>query len=323
MQLYDMPKKTSLPLFTAQGNCIALPFSQAFSTYGPLLSKTFSLLVNEEKDPHALLTHATHEEGFFLYVPPSHIVEEASLTHILGPQNTVERLHIVVGKNAEIHLSDTYERSNNTHIAHTTFEVEEGGKLFFHSLNKTESSHISSYRIFLKKNAACTTTFLHEAPYSKISLKVNLLEEGARLSYTDFSNIKPLHVSERFTHVTHDAQHTISKKYVKKIVLGRGSSLYKGTVILNKNSAKSQARQMHKALSLEKDAHVHCSPLFTIEQKDVQATHGSTISSFDDDFLFYIRSRSLNELQAKELFLKAFLGDIINLFPPSQREYFV
>lgn len=323
MKLYDAPKKPSQIVFETKGKCTALPFSQAFSTYGALLSKTFSLLVKEEKDPHSLFTYAAHEDGFFIYVAPSSIIEEATFLHILNTVTTVERIHIVVGKNAEIHIADLYETKNSSYIAQTTFEVEEGGKIFFHSLSKNCDYHAASFRALLKKNASCEVTFLHEAAYSKISFKVNLLEEGSSFSYIDFSKVLPECVSERFTSVDHDAPNTVSKKYVKKIVSGEGSSFYKGSISMKKEAFSSKAYQMHKAISLEKNALIYCSPLFDIRQKNVQATHGSTISSFDDDFLFYIRSRGMNEAQAKELFLKAFCGDIIHSFPPSQGVYFL
>jgi Fe-S cluster assembly protein SufD len=43
----------------------------------------------------------------------------------------------------------------------------------------------------------------------------------------------------------------------------------------------------------------------------VKCSHGSTTGQLDDEAVFYLRSRGLSEKTAKELLVKAFLGEVL------------
>ena len=43
----------------------------------------------------------------------------------------------------------------------------------------------------------------------------------------------------------------------------------------------------------------------------MKCSHGSTTGQLDDEAIFYLRSRGLSEKSAKELLVKAFLGEVL------------
>ena len=52
-------------------------------------------------------------------------------------------------------------------------------------------------------------------------------------------------------------------------------------------------------------------PELEIYADDVECAHGSTVGALDDDALFYLRQRGLDEAQARALLVEAFVGEII------------
>ena len=60
---------------------------------------------------------------------------------------------------------------------------------------------------------------------------------------------------------------------------------------------------MAKAISL---------PALTIDSEDVQCSHGATIGAIDNDALYYLRSRGIDEAVARSMLTKSFLAAVFD-----------
>ena len=58
-------------------------------------------------------------------------------------------------------------------------------------------------------------------------------------------------------------------------------------------------------------ARVNSNPQLEIFADDVACAHGSTIGQMDDQAMFYMRSRGINEDTAQKLLLSAFVSDVV------------
>ena len=56
---------------------------------------------------------------------------------------------------------------------------------------------------------------------------------------------------------------------------------------------------------------IHSNPQLEIYNDDVKCSHGSTTGQIDDEAIYYMRSRGINQADAKKLILESFLVDII------------
>jgi Fe-S cluster assembly protein SufD len=54
-------------------------------------------------------------------------------------------------------------------------------------------------------------------------------------------------------------------------------------------------------------------PELEIYADDVKCSHGATTGQIDDEALFYLRSRGIHETAARNLLLRAFASDVIDL----------
>ena len=70
---------------------------------------------------------------------------------------------------------------------------------------------------------------------------------------------------------------------------------------MHPNAVKTDAQQSNKNLLLSRDAEVDTKPELEIYADDVKCAHGATVGQLDEDALFYLRSRGLDESAARAL----------------------
>ncbi|MFI5105781.1 MAG: SufD family Fe-S cluster assembly protein, partial [Terriglobales bacterium] len=69
---------------------------------------------------------------------------------------------------------------------------------------------------------------------------------------------------------------------------------------------------------LSNEATVDTKPQLEIYADDVKCTHGATIGQVDENALFYLRSRGLDEASAKHLLLLAFANECLDRMSSEQ-----
>jgi Fe-S cluster assembly protein SufD len=69
---------------------------------------------------------------------------------------------------------------------------------------------------------------------------------------------------------------------------------------------------MCKTLLLSNKAEIDTKPELEIYADDVKCSHGATAGQLDETALFYMRSRGIPEVAARELLIEAFLGEALD-----------
>jgi Fe-S cluster assembly protein SufD len=85
-------------------------------------------------------------------------------------------------------------------------------------------------------------------------------------------------------------------------------------VIVRKDAQKTDARQSNRNLLLSREAEADSRPQLEIQADDVKCTHGATVGPLDEEKVFYMRSRGIDESSARGLLAYAFAVDILRLF---------
>ena len=111
--------------------------------------------------------------------------------------------------------------------------------------------------------------------------------------------------------VDHAVPACTSEALVKGVLDGSSTGVFQGRVIVAPQAQKSDAKQMSNALLLSRDAAMNAKPELEIYADDVLCAHGSTIGEIDEEALFYLRSRGIDEEAARRLLIGAFLSDVL------------
>ncbi|WP_425409442.1 Fe-S cluster assembly protein SufD [Hyphococcus sp.] len=120
---------------------------------------------------------------------------------------------------------------------------------------------------------------------------------------------------ERHADFTSDVRHLAescqARQLHKGVASDSGRNVFQGKFFVQRNAQKTDAKMTANALLLSGQAEANHKPELEIYADDVECAHGSTVGALDDDALFYLRQRGLDEAAAKALLVEAFIGEIV------------
>ncbi len=103
-----------------------------------------------------------------------------------------------------------------------------------------------------------------------------------------------------------------SRQFYNGILDDQAHGVFHGRIIVHKDAQKTDAKQTNRNLLLSDDAQIDTKPQLEIYADDVKCTHGATIGQIEENALFYLRSRGIDEISARRLLLLAFASECLD-----------
>lgn len=113
------------------------------------------------------------------------------------------------------------------------------------------------------------------------------------------------------THIEHKAAGR-SNQLFKYIAGGKARGVYQGRISVQKGADGTDSRQTARAILVSERAEADLKPELEIFADDVKCAHGAAIGDLDADAMFYLRSRGLCETEARDMLIRAFLGEAVD-----------
>jgi len=110
--------------------------------------------------------------------------------------------------------------------------------------------------------------------------------------------------------------HCLSNELYKGIIDDNATAVFNGKIFVQPQAQKINAFQSNKNVLLSDTATVNTKPQLEIYADDVKCSHGCTVGQLDEEALFYLRSRGINEKTAKSLLVHSFAVDILEYIKP-------
>ncbi len=118
----------------------------------------------------------------------------------------------------------------------------------------------------------------------------------------------------------HLAPSTTSDLLFKSVLKDSAHLIWNGLTRIHKGAAESDANQTSRNLLLGESARVASIPVLEIEAHDVaRCSHGVTVSSVDEEQLYYMMSRGLTREDATQAIIEGFLRQGLESLTPVQR----
>lgn len=131
-------------------------------------------------------------------------------------------------------------------------------------------------------------------------------------------NSAALVAGERHSDFTTDtqfrAEDCVATQIHKGVAKDRGRNVFQGKFHVFREAQKTDAKMAANALLLSDGAEANHKPELEIYADDVECAHGSTVGALDEEALFYLRQRGLNENEARALLIEAFVGEVVEKF---------
>ncbi|MGF1989220.1 MAG: Fe-S cluster assembly protein SufD [Nostoc sp. ZfuVER08] len=199
----------------------------------------------------------------------------------------------------------------NAEVSHTRVE-REGGEAF----------HIGKTAIAQSRDSRYTChAITFGAKLSRHNLEVLQTGEQTQTTLNGLTMISGKQLADTHSAIALNYPYGTSKQLHKCIVGDRAHAVFNGKVFVPKPAQLTDAAQLNRNLLLSSKARVDTKPQLEITADNVKCAHGATVSQLEDDEIFYLQSRGIDENDARKLLINAFAAEIINQIPvPSLRE---
>jgi len=120
---------------------------------------------------------------------------------------------------------------------------------------------------------------------------------------------------DNHTRVDHRVGPATSSQEYRGILNGSCRCVWNGKAIVHKGADGTDANQANHNLLLSDKAEIDAKPELEIYADDVKCSHGTTVGQLDETALFYLRTRGLDERQARQILTHAFAADLVGRAP--------
>jgi Fe-S cluster assembly protein SufD len=118
-------------------------------------------------------------------------------------------------------------------------------------------------------------------------------------------------IHDTFALIEHVTANARTDQNFRGISSGRARVAFNGKIVVRKDAHGTDSRQSLRGLLAGDEAEVDVRPQLEIYTDDVRCSHGATAGKLDDNMLFYLLSRGLDQETALRLLKWAFLEDVV------------
>ncbi|MFN6535053.1 MAG: Fe-S cluster assembly protein SufD [Nostoc sp. EkiNYC01] len=199
----------------------------------------------------------------------------------------------------------------NAEVSHTRVE-REGAEAF----------HVGKTAIAQSRDSRYTChAITFGGRLSRHNLEILQTGEQTQTTLNGLTMISDKQLADTHSAIALNHPYGTSKQLHKCIVGDRAHAVFNGKVFVPKPAQLTDAAQLNRNLLLSPKARVDTKPQLEITADNVKCAHGATVSQLEDDEIFYLQSRGIDENDARKLLINAFAAEIINQIPvPSLRE---
>ncbi|MEK6939610.1 MAG: Fe-S cluster assembly protein SufD [Nanoarchaeota archaeon] len=147
--------------------------------------------------------------------------------------------------------------------------------------------------------------------FTQVQLRSHLREAGAEAQQYQVM----IGIESQQGDINSDAYHehnkTTSVMLAKGILSDKSRAMHRGTIRVEKNAANCQGHQRSDMLLIGEEARCNAIPVLEVENDDVSCSHGTTMGQIDEEQLYYLVSRGLDENLARQMLVMAFVEPIV------------
>lgn len=297
----------------------------AVRDYPDLVKQYFSTVIPSHDNKFAALNSAVWSGGSFVYIPEGVHVDKPLQAYFRMDQPRMgqfERTLIIAAPGSSVTYvegcSAPVYRSNSLHSAVVEVIVQRDSYVRYTTIQNwsTNVYNLVTKRAVAYQNA--TVDWIDGNFGSKVTMKypcIVLKEEGAKGQVISIGVAGQGQHQDTGAKMIHLAPKTSSHIIAKSISKAGGNASYRGLVNVTKQAVGAKVRTQCDALMLGQTARSDTFPTIKVDQQQVDVGHEATVSSINDEQLFYLMSRGLTAQQASAFIVNGFIQVFVDELP--------
>ena len=301
-----------------------------------LFLNDFDIVNNSQEPSHkdyfTNLNFSFLTEKVVLKIKPNvNINEPINFVNIISDDNCISntQFNIDIYENSKLHIRQYFLGSSNSKDGFINHRNQV-------SLKSQSSLTIDKFQD-LNQNFNFCNEFIDQERESKFIMNT-FSASGIILRNDVFNNVNGKNCHSELNGVfapiekQHFDNHTTINHFVadcksfenyKGVVKESGVGVFNGKVIVHQDAQKIEAFQKNNNILLDDESKIYSKPELEIYADDVRCSHGSTTGRFDEEALFYLRSRGISVKKSLELMTLGFINEVIEKSNDSAYKEFV
>lgn len=296
-------------------------FKRAVIENRDLVDQYYGKIADSQNDPLTALNTLFAQDGVFIYIPDNiHVEKPIQLINILRGETDLyvtQRNLIIAGKNSEAKImfcDHTLQPQNFIINNLTELELGEDAIIDFYGIQNqhNKTANLTGLYVRQQRNSHLVTNAI-SLHGGIIRNNLNVMLDGAHaeariygLAYTD----KNQHV-DNYTFIEHRQPDCHSNQLYKNILDDSSTGGFTGRIHVAPYATKTEAYQRNNNVLLTNSAKMNTKPQLVIDNDDVKCSHGATVGRIDEEALFYLQSRGINEREARLMLMSAFAHEVL------------
>jgi len=269
------------------------------------------------------------------YFEPTGRISDLALMHSIGPVGINFKKHanseiivnyvdkykdndvncvvavIDVGEYSHVTINEHFENKQGCKIYKLLYLCRENSKVTINrdhgTQNKTEGLNVIESQIVQFPGSTLTMNLKGEG--SLYNQDVTFIDSYKDCG-TEVTGRFDLHedsINNVVVNVHHKDIESCSMTDVRSVIDDKAFSSFLGNIVVDNDATDVKAHLVNKNLLLSKQANAISEPQLDINTKEIECTHGCTISNIDKDDLYYLNSKGIGNYEATEILKEAFL----------------
>ena len=274
----------------------------------------------QDRDPVVALNLALMSGGVGLRIGKGVTLDKPiHLIHLDGgePASVITRSVVLVEERASLDLLESYGSLGGGEFQrNAVMEVEVGDKAGLNHIKLQREGkaafHLVTWLVKLDADANYKAfQFSTGGALSRSQIYAVFAGEGSSLDVSGALLMRGRQHCDTTLLVEHRVPRCTSRELFKAVLDNEARGVFQGKIIVSPGAQKTDGKQMAQGLLLSETAEFDSKPELEIFADDVVCGHGSTSGQIDEDLLFYLEARGIQEREARALLIQAFVGEAV------------
>jgi Fe-S cluster assembly protein SufD len=268
----------------------------------------------------SFLNQSYLDDGIFIKVDDNCKIHDViNIVYINSVENCLvnTRLHAYVGEKSSIQIKQFFVCKNGSQSSLTNhiseFDIEKYASCKVDKFqNIFDNFNICSEYIKQDESSHFVlNTFSNSGKIIRNDIGVDVLGKHCHTELNGIFSPSDSEYIDQHTTINHLVSNCNSFENYKGIIRGNGVGVFNGKVIVHKDAQQIEAFQQNNNVLIDDNSTIYSKPELEIYADDVKCSHGSTTGQFDDQALFYLRSRGITRTKAIDLLTTGFVNEVI------------
>lgn len=300
------------------------PLADALQSDPARVQAALAARVPTEESAFVALNTAFVKDGLYLCVADGcelpRPVEVIYFNTDRGGQLVQPRNLLIAGRDSRLSVVERYISAGGAgHFTNAVTELTaaESARVEHTRMQEESGKALHVGAVFVRLDAGARVVANNVALGSQLArtdVAVELAGEGSNCDLNGIYLANGRQHIDNFTQVDHRVPDCSSDEFYKGVLDERARAVFRGRIIVHQDAQQTDAQQQNRNLLLSEDAEIDTKPQLEIYADDVKCSHGATVGQLDENAMYYLRSRGIDEVTARSLLTYAFAADVIGRF---------